>query len=280
MNKISFSQTKNKINYMKTLVSSGHVTMPTAIITVNGNERKIYKDNKIFLNNGDNFEIKFFNPTKNTIGAKINFDGKQSNEYLILRPGEQTSINRFLNENKKMKFETYQVNNNEQTNKAIENNGLIEIFFFNEYIPFTYQEITYTPYKSPWDSPYESPYKSPYKLPYKSPYKSPYTYDTNNTSSYNIRSCNNVNTNFNDMNFCDSDNKIETGRIEKGETSEQSFTYKDIQFNIFSFHSIKYQLLPFSQKDSLNKVKYYCSKCNYRIRQEKWKHCPNCGTEL
>ena len=36
--------------------------LPSAIITVNGNEKKIYEGNQIFLQNGDNFEIRFFNP--------------------------------------------------------------------------------------------------------------------------------------------------------------------------------------------------------------------------
>jgi nicotinic acid mononucleotide adenylyltransferase len=35
---------------------------PSAIITVAGSEKKIYQDGQIFINDGDNFEIRFFNP--------------------------------------------------------------------------------------------------------------------------------------------------------------------------------------------------------------------------
>ena len=52
---------------------------PSAIITVAGSEKKIYQNGQIFINDGDNFEIRFFNPLQEKIGISITFNGIQKN---------------------------------------------------------------------------------------------------------------------------------------------------------------------------------------------------------
>jgi hypothetical protein len=45
------------------------MTLPTCDILVNGQKRKFYgkKKNKIYLRNGDNFQLKIFNPLQERI---------------------------------------------------------------------------------------------------------------------------------------------------------------------------------------------------------------------
>lgn len=74
---------------------------------------------------------------------------------------------------------------------------------------------------------------------------------------------------------------IETGRVEKGSESSQQFNVVDMKFEYFAFHTIKYKMLPISQKineeDDL-KVKIYCTNCGSKLKQE-FKFCPKCGSK-
>lgn len=95
---------------------------------------------------------------------------------------------------------------------------------------------------------------------------------------------------------------IQTGRIEKGEKSNQHFNH--INFNVGEvFYKIKYKLLPFSLKPTKKKlynsldiknsinntyirnesnIREYCKKCSYRISRGKgnWNNCPMCGKKI
>jgi len=108
---------------------------PSVVITSNRNELKVYQGNNVYLNNGDNFELRFFNPLNEKLGVEINFNGmKKGNGYLVLNPGQDIVLDRFLDEQRKMLFETYTVDgNNEEAVKAIEKNGIITFNFFKEY---------------------------------------------------------------------------------------------------------------------------------------------------
>jgi hypothetical protein len=107
---------------------------PSAIITVDGNERKIYQGQQIYLNDGENFEIRFFNPLSEKIGIEIVFNNQKKNEgLLVLRPGEDITLDRFLGEKKKMKYETYTIDGgSDSAVKAAALNGLVEFKFFKE----------------------------------------------------------------------------------------------------------------------------------------------------
>ncbi len=43
--------------------------------TSNHNELKLYQGNIVYLNDGDNFELRFFNPLQEKIGVEIMFNG-------------------------------------------------------------------------------------------------------------------------------------------------------------------------------------------------------------
>ena len=122
---------------------------PSAIITTNGNERKVYQDGQIFINDGENFEIRFFNPLQEKIGVEIIFNGIKKNDgLLVLRPGEDITLDRFLEKKKKMKYETYTIDGgSESAVKAAELNGLVEFKFYKEkrgYTTFTINNFNYT----------------------------------------------------------------------------------------------------------------------------------------
>lgn len=107
---------------------------PSCAILHNRNELKIYQGNQVYLNDGDNFELRFFNPLPYKIGVEINFNGiKKGDGYLVLNPGQDLILDRFLDEQRKMIFETYTIDgNNEVAVKAAEQNGVINFNFYRE----------------------------------------------------------------------------------------------------------------------------------------------------
>ena len=243
-------------------------SMPSAIIlarnprTSSLDELKSYQGNDIFLNNGDEFQIRLFNPLKEKIGAQISINGKLSNHLLVLNPGEVANIDRFVDEKRRMIFETYKYDdNNPAAREAVANNGSIEIKFFKEYQPIYYNT-------------------------------SCTNYIVDDTLFGNsVFCCNTSSLDFaspgvplkevdNSRKLCKSSLK-ETGIVSKGEKSNQEFKSVDIQFETFPFYTISYKLKPMSEKNSYStEVRDYCTNCGYRIRNDKWMYCPKCGNKV
>jgi len=74
---------------------------------------------------------------------------------------------------------------------------------------------------------------------------------------------------------------LETGRVQEGEKSEQTFENGYGTFNAWASHTSSYQILPISQLPvETNEIRNYCSGCGTRIRKSTWKFCPNCGESL
>ena len=73
---------------------------PEAFVTKGKQRLKQYTDT-VYLNNGDEFEIELYNPTKNKVLAKVEMNGNSIGAGIILRPGERVFLERFLNESKK-----------------------------------------------------------------------------------------------------------------------------------------------------------------------------------
>jgi len=292
---------------------------PSVIFTTsNKNELKVYQGNQIYLNHGDNFELRFFNPLQEKIGVEIVFNGiKKGDSYLILNPGQDVFLDRFLDEQRKMLFETYSIDaENKDAVEAIAKNGLITFNF--------YRESWKNNVKTEVDVKYEFPPK-PYEYNYISTTNNPTTFNgiyngtyngsitlsgsstTNSTvtldglfSSSNLMNCNSrtytYTSNFSDNTIGLSGlngesgsigttslniNSIETGRIEKGETSTQKLKNVNVNFSDTSFHTISYKLMPYSAKaQSINEIREYCTECGYRLRKSSWKFCPKCGEKI
>jgi hypothetical protein len=113
--------------------------VPSANIAVNKSRLKVYKNNDTptyYLEKGQEFQIELFNPTTDTVLAKITLNNKLiSQGGLILNPGQRVFLDRYLDVAKKFMFDTYEVSNTEEVKEAIANNGDIKVQFYRESMP-------------------------------------------------------------------------------------------------------------------------------------------------
>ncbi len=231
------------------IVTNTHNTNPS------DRGRKSIKGGKVYLKDKQNFEIELFNPLNVTILCKISLNGNRiSNSGLVLKPGERVYLDRFIDENKKFVFSTYEVENTTESKTAIESNGLLLVDFYHEE---AYADSNI------FISPYNYPIKNPYYPLYPNPNE--FWYTCNNVNlDYNIDIAGILDTHLNTYcldfsdNFSDTTNKtnittlsntkIPTGRVEKGDKSDQTFEYVNKTFNAFISSSITLQLLPIEAK--------------------------------
>lgn len=267
---------------------------PSAIITSGGNEKKIYEGGYIYLNDGENFEIRFFNPTQYKLGVEIIFNGyKKGDGYLVLNPGQDVTLDRFLDEQRKMIFETYTIDgNNQAAVEAIQKNGLIEFNFYKEsyYHPIHYSAsaggyqtsgfsgysggsgcigqagvagtngpgFATTHYTNTFDT-------SPLDYFYDADLKQTVTSNSNNRIYEKKRQV----------------KAVETGRVEMGDVSNQTLNTVNDKFENVKFHSVSYKMLPYSAKPvEISEIRQYCPKCGYRLRKQSWVFCPSCGSKI
>ena len=275
--------------------------------------RNSENDRIVYLKDGDEFQIQIFNPYQYVIGVSFTFnsDNVDNSKMLVLKPGERVWLDCYLNENRKLKFYTYKVNNSEEVKKAIEKNGILNIYFYKE------QEKNYTI----WNNNtyiYDGSWKSPIN-------------DLNGGIRYmnhclddSVKLASSIDSSVNAINYCDAnistsslgisdytctsactsasysattadvkgcaDNyksshkvrskSIETGRIDKGGYSNQKFNNYYGDFNSWYFKKETIKILPESQKQisSSDLNKKYCYNCGKKIK-DTFKFCPNCGAK-
>ena len=100
----------------------------------------------VYLNNGDEFQLELFNPSSTTVLAKIKLDGSYiSGGGIVLKPGQRVFLERYLDDPRKFKFETYEVDGtSNEVLDAIAGNGDVVIDFFDEFKqPVWNNNITY-----------------------------------------------------------------------------------------------------------------------------------------
>jgi hypothetical protein len=251
--------------------------VPSVVVTSNHNELKLYQGNIVYLNDGDNFELRFFNPCNFKIGVEIMFNGiRKGDGYLVLNPGQDLTLDRFLDEQRKMLFETYTINgNNKEAVEAIEKNGVISFNFYKEYYSNSNQQKNV-------NVNYGFP---PKPIRYGTLGMSNSSFSTFSTANKNS-SCysSNVFTSALDSLNClneSLDDSLETGRIEKGDESDQKLKGVDMNFTSSPFHSMTYRLMPYSTMNrEIGEIRQYCSCCGYRLRKSNWKFCPSCGEKI
>lgn len=322
---------------------------PSCEILVNGQKRKFYgkNKNKVYLNNGDEFQLKVYNPLSERFGFQLKMNGFDTdNGLLIVNPGQTAIIERFIGTNRKLKFTTYVVDkNNPQTKQAIKDNGRLEVIFWNEY-KSNYTVQPYIPYNPITTIPY-IPYVpiTPYPYHY---YPNNYWYTSSGTGNgtTTFRTTTNLTSNVSNLlgtaasniTASNSDFEVkgdlqidgnlnlngnlnvngelktkrtrlgETGRIEKGNHSNQYFSQTEFKSGTI-IKTYVFKLLPYSEKkddkptqttsntnpyilqnqpqvfnNSYVRSEYreYCpnKRCNYRIRKNNWGFCPVCGTKI
>jgi len=262
-------------------------TKPSAwIVTPNDKGRKSIKSGKVFLKDKEEFEIELFNPLTVSVLADIKLNGQSiSKTGLVIKPGQRVYLDCFIDDRKKFKFSTYEIENSGEALDATQNNGLLEVFFYKEDVitldnwqrkfdrVIVEKYYPYNPY--PW---YLHTTNNPYTVWYGtgSPTIGGSCVTTNlnttggtgtittngsiigtttNNAVYNSQSINssyttdlNVSYGGTTVNNLFSVNNIETGRVEKGESSKQKFTEVDMDFEKHYISSTIIQILPESRK--------------------------------
>jgi len=243
---------------------------PEAYVTRKKSRAKIYHYNNLFFNDEETFEIELFNPKTNRVLTKIWLNGQEiSGSGIIINPGQRIFLERFIDSNNKFVYKTYDIENNTQTLEAIRSNGDIEIKFYNEY--FNTNTFNDFPIFKPtiW-----------YGTTTPTTLSNPFIGSTSTTTngyygdniSYTLTS--------NVVGSLSNSKSIETGRVEKGESSNQSFETTYGSFNAFSTKEVKYKILPMSSKPIEGKdLKKYCTDCGKKVK-ETFKFCPSCGVKV
>jgi hypothetical protein len=244
------------------------------IVSPNDRGRKSIKNGKVFLTDGDEFEIELFNPLTVSVLADIKLNGQSiSKTGLVVKPGQRVYLDCFIDDRKKFKFSTYEIENSGEALEATANNGVLEVFFYKEDV------ITLDNWQRRFDRiivekhyPYNPyPWYNPYRVYCGTSNGTVGTINTvlttngsnsiigTTTTSNGIYSANSINCSYtsnvdlSNLNIAGSNNmtsmnSIETGRVEKGEKSKQKFTEVDMEFEKNYISSTIIQILPESRK--------------------------------
>lgn len=250
------------------------------IVNSSDRGRKSIKNiNKIYLDNNQEFQIELYNPLTQSVLADIRINSKSvSKSGLVLRPGQRFYLDCSVDDRKKFIFKTYEVEDTDQNHSAIASNGIVEVFFYKEetVIFNNWSNRLYNRY------PYNTfPYGN--KITFGNLTTSGSSAIVGSTTTYsnsNLQNISLTSTPINNSSYS-LNSMMETGRIEKGETSSQKFTEIDMEFEKYHISSVMYQILPMSQKpvETEDLRKKFCDECGFKLKGSE-KFCPNCGHKL
>ena len=120
---------------MKAKITNQVVSLPHAWIvnSTDQGRKSIKKGNLVYLQDNTEFKIELFNPLKENVLADIKINSQSiSKSGLVIRPGQRCYLDCYLDDRKKFVFKTYTVENTEESKEAIQNNGIVEVFFYKE----------------------------------------------------------------------------------------------------------------------------------------------------
>jgi hypothetical protein len=273
---------------------------PEAHISVNHNKIKVYDNNKLYLKDNTEFEIAFNNDSDYYVKAAITMNGIKQNYALVLRPHQRFYLDRFMDEKKKLKFNTFLTGNDdiEKLKEIIEKNGRIDIRFYKE----IQSNIKYTTYNTntydigPFGNVINSGNISKNDI-INNTREIIRPDGVSNTSKKLKHFAKSINSYYNSHDPLENINmsfgkpeEIETGRIEVGNKSNQDFVNTDKQFEFFTVATFSYHIMPESHKPKSEPKKNnyvladdkefraYCSMCGRRVKKG-WKFCPGCGNK-
>lgn len=261
---------------------------PTAHITKKKSRLKIYKGHNVFLNDGDNFELELYNPKQKSVLVKIKLDGFYiSQSGIVIKPGQRIFLERFLDTQNKFKFSVYQVANTAENKRAIDLNGDVRIEFYDEQTPsFNPIHLTNGSWNTGWST-----------INTGTPYMGGNMFVTTSMGTSNIPTSfysnttptgPNIRSKFDTSNTLlsgkprnlKSKNSIDTGRVEKGEKSNQTFTNSYQNFEYYTTNVIEYKILPISTKNTtVEEIRQYCTECGVKVKKN-YKFCPSCGNKI
>lgn len=236
---------------------------PEAHICVKRNRVKQYSD-KVYLQDKQEFEFELFNPTQKTQLAKIYINGKViSSSGIVLKPGERVYLERFIDTPAKFRFDTYSVDGSKEAQKAIQNNGDIKVEFYEEkdiqvgWFPDVY-------------------YRKDPCLDFFNTTCSTFSMDSNSQFSaqdYKLKSL----VARSSAGGQSASLPKETGRVEKGSSSNQNFSTYSGEFNSYVSTNVFYKILPISAKPmEASDLVVYCTECGTKAKKG-GKFCSNCG---
>jgi len=276
---------------------------PCAYITKDRKRLKQFGQT-VYLNNGEEFELELFNPSSTTVLAKIKLDGSYiSGGGIVLKPGQRVFLERYLDDARKFKFETYEVDGtSNEVLDAIAGNGDVVIDFFDEYKqPVWNNPITYIggSFGIPTCNTYNSynvtgGYVSNGSVPStnlnftSTSNTGGISFNTASSNTFagpNLRSAKKSKGNSRsevtmDSLIDNSENSIETGRVEKGGSSDQSFKTVDKTFNHYTCATSVWKILPVSQQVfEKQDLKVYCTNCGKKRKKDSDKFCSSCGNK-
>ena len=256
---------------MKTKTLTDNSKPGAWIVSPTDKGRKSIKNGRVFLKDGDGFEIELFNPLTSSVLAEIKLNGESiSKTGLVVKPGQRVYLDCFIDSRKKFIFSTYEIDGSQESLDATAKNGMLEVFFYKE------ETITLDNWKSKFDKIIIERHHH-YGYPYKTYWCNTPNYNqftvysggttlggsilttTNGTNSLTTGISNpstsafysSTSNNFHingSLNNTAAINTMETGRIEKGANSSQSFTEVDMDFENHYIASIVIQILPESRK--------------------------------
>jgi hypothetical protein len=242
------------------------VGKPTAHITKKKSRLKVYNGHIVFLNDKDNFEFEIHNPKQHPVLCKIKLNGEYiSNSGVVLKPGQRVFLERFLDSNNKFEFSTYEVKDTPQNRSAIDLNGDVLVEFYDEQRTRTYSNGTgWITTSNPLGN------NNMYTVTNTgTPYLGGLTYTTSSVGSSTLTTA-----------YANYTSTVETGRVEKGGISDQSFTNSYEEFNYFTSHTVKFKILPLSTKNkNVEEIRQYCTECGTKVKKN-YKFCPSCGNKI
>ena len=290
---------------------------PTVDVAIN--KSRIKQHNKqsglptYYLKDGTEFQLELFNPTTEVVLAKIEINNKLiSQSGLIINPGQRVFLERYLDIAKKFKFETYEVANTKESKAAIANNGDLKVMFYKESVPayvwprdnrifFTSQNQnnilrgnsgtgtgTGAGGQGIGNNYYDSVTTNVANASFTTDLANDFL-DLGANSMSTLTTTGSVTLDSLSQaqepikkDFKRKKKTVESGRVEMGESSDQSFTSVDKNFDYSPFCTIEYKILPVSQKPQTVKdvvSKNYCTQCAYKIKGT-FKFCPSCGERV
>ena len=269
-----------------------------AKIAVNKSLLKEYSSSKyqrvVYLNDGDEFQIQLFNPEKYPIAAKIHLNGEELSDMLVLRPGERIWLERYLDQARKFKFSTYEIEDSYEAKEAASLNGEVKVQFYRVKTPRQNGVINISSPISTIGSPISIYYNaitggSYQEKDFSEPVSpsvpnvvnlasSDMSKETCYASSYSSDAGYNF---YASSTAAEPEPSIETGRVEQGGYSNQKFSYVNYDFEDWPFRTESISILPLSRKPvtASDLKKKYCSNCGRKL-SPKHKFCPYCGTKV
>ena len=249
--------------------------MPCAYVTKNRQRIKQF-DHNVYLKDGSEFEIELYNPSRKTVLSKVKINGTYiTGGGIVLRPGERVFLERYLDDPRKFKFETYHVDGSVETQNAIAENGDVEIEFYNEMETIPVLNLNYNPFGLNYN-------------PFGGLHSTYGTYfnTTIGSTDVNYKTTTITNLSSNKENGFNSLRSkklksVETGRVEKGSNSNQSFKTKNKEFEHITVSKSYWKILPESQKKyEVKDLVSYCSNCGSKRKKTSHKFCPTCGEKF